>query len=429
MNRLFNKIRRNRLAANTALMLCGQSVRLAVQALYFIIIARSLGPRGYGAFIGVLAFVGIFAPYCGLGSGNLLVRDVSRDPGNFAVCWGRALMVSLLGGGILLALVLGLARLFLPPSIPLLLMFTVGAAELCFTRLSELSAQCFQAFQIMGRTAFLWLLPNLLRLAAVLGFIWRSSSPAPLEWSLWYLGAAALGAACSCVLVCRELGLPSFAVAHLKTGKREGLWFSVSLSSQRIYNDIDKTMLSRLATLEATGIYSAAYRIIDVAFTPVASLFHAAYARFFQYGGSGIRQTAGFARRLFPVTAGYSIAVGILLLASASLVQHVLGRGYGDASEVICWLAPLPFLKSLHYLAADTLTGSGFQGLRSGIQVVVAVFNVGLNLMLIPAYSWRGAVWSSLASDGLLAFSLAATAIYLSTREAATAVAEAGVGA
>jgi len=32
--------------------------------------------------------------------------------------------------------------------------------------------------------------------------------------------------------------------------------------------------------------------------------------------------------------------------------------------------------------------------------------NILLNLWLIPAYSWRGAAWSSLASDGLLAIGL-----------------------
>ena len=60
----------------------------------------------------------------------------------------------------------------------------------------------------------------------------------------------------------------------------------------------------------------------------------------------------------------------------------------------------------MHYFAADTLTGAGFQGLRSAVQVMVAVFNVLINLWLIPLYSWKGAAWSSLASDGLLMASL-----------------------
>ena len=43
------------LAKNTLWMLLGQGLRLVIQALYFVVIARSLGVSGYGAFIGVVA--------------------------------------------------------------------------------------------------------------------------------------------------------------------------------------------------------------------------------------------------------------------------------------------------------------------------------------------------------------------------------------
>jgi O-antigen/teichoic acid export membrane protein len=71
------------LVRNTAWMLCGQGLRLVIQALYFIEIARSLGATNYGAFIGVVALVGIVYPYGALGSGNLLIKNVSRDQSLF----------------------------------------------------------------------------------------------------------------------------------------------------------------------------------------------------------------------------------------------------------------------------------------------------------------------------------------------------------
>ena len=36
-------------------------------------------------------------------------------------------------------------------------------------------------------------------------------------------------------------------------------------------------MLARLGTLQATGIYGAAYRLIDVTFVPVSSLLTASF--------------------------------------------------------------------------------------------------------------------------------------------------------
>jgi O-antigen/teichoic acid export membrane protein len=44
------------------------------------------------------------------------------------------------------------------------------------------------------------------------------------------------------------------------------------------------------------------------------------------------------------------------------------------------------------------------------------LFNILLNLWLIPAYSWRGAAWSSLASDGLLACAVGVAVFLLASR-------------
>jgi O-antigen/teichoic acid export membrane protein len=109
------------------------------------------------------------------------------------------------------------------------------------------------------------------------------------------------------------------------------------------------------------------------------------------------------------------IAAGILLCAG--VVPYVLGQEYARAVEALRWLAILPVFRAVHYFYSDALSGAGHQGLRSAIQVAVAVFNVLINLWLIPAYSWRGAAWSSIASDGLLAAGVVMAAWILSCQE------------
>jgi O-antigen/teichoic acid export membrane protein len=47
----------------------------------------------------------------------------------------------------------------------------------------------------------------------------------------------------------------------------------------------------------------------------------------------------------------------------------------------------------------------------------VAVLNVGLNFWLIPAYSWRGAAWSSLACDGALALVMYGVLMFVMGKE------------
>src|SRR4029077_16217129 len=212
-----------------------------------------------------------------------------------------------------------------------------------------------------------------------------------------------------------------FKLGRAGAEMREGFYFSASMSAQTIYNDIDKTMLARLGTLEAAGIYGAAYRLIDVTFVPIQSLLAAAYPNFFRTGVAGISATLGYARRLVWGALAYSIAACVAILLCAGIVPIILGQEYNATAEALRWLSLLPVLKVLHYFLSDSLTGAGYQGVRTCIQAGVALFNVLINLWIIPAYSWRGAAWSSIASDALLMCSIGAAA-YILARRARTAV-------
>ncbi len=215
-----------------------------------------------------------------------------------------------------------------------------------------------------------------------------------------------------------KLGPPKIALSRISSEIAQGFYFSTSMSAQTIYNDIDKTMLARLSTLDATGIYAAAYRVIDVSFTPVRSVLNAAYANFFRHGESGIAATYSYAKKLLPKMMGYSLLIFAALYLSAPVIPLVLGAEYARAVEALRWLSLLPFLKSMHSFLADSLTGAGYQRARTITQVGVAIFNVGLNFWLIPAYSWRGAAWSSLASDAALVLTLYAVVMVVTAKEA-----------
>ena len=171
-------------------------------------------------------------------------------------------------------------------------------------------------------------------------------------------------------------------------------------------------MLARLSTLEATGIYGAAYRLVDVSFAPVASVLAAAYPNFFRVGLDGIPATLRYIKPLILRALGYATFVAVALLAGAGVVPLILGSEYQLTAEALRWLAVLPLLKAVHSFLADALTGAGYQALRTAISAGVAVFNVCINLWIIPAYSWRGAAWSSVASDALLVCAIG-TAVFV----------------
>jgi O-antigen/teichoic acid export membrane protein len=406
------------LARNSVWMFLGYGVRIIVQAGYFILIARALGAHEYGAFVGATALINIVAPFGGLGGGNLLIKNVARDKSLFAVYWGNALFLVAVSGLVLMGGIVLVAHWVLPPAIPMLLIVLICLSDLIGGRVADVAAQSFQAMEQLGYTANFSLLPYLLRMisAGIVFLVWHRA-PA-LTWGWFYLGSTVVSCVIAVAITNWKLGAPRLELSRIPPELKEGFYFGAGLSAQTIYNDIDKTMLASLSTLDATGIYAAAYRVIDVAFTPVRSVLYAAYSNFFRSGQHGIASSYAFAKRLLPRMIGFAVLAFLGLYLLAPLFPLVIGKDFARTVEALRWLALLPLLKTIHYFLSDALTGAGYQGVRAGAQVFVAVLNVGLNLWLIPAYSWRGAAWSSLACDGALAVVMYGVLMFLMSKEA-----------
>ena len=408
------------LAQNTLWAFAGYGLRLIIQAVYFIVIARSLGPGQYGGFVAATALANLISPFVGLGAGNLLIKNVARNRTLFAEYWGNGLLVTLLSGLLLVGLVISSSMAWLPATIPTVAILCISVSDLVFVKFLDMAAFAFQAFEMLSKNAHLNVLISLTRLVGIAGLALFIPHPTMRAWSVVYLAGSVLATLIAVSWVTIRLGRPKLALDRIRSEGFEGFTFSTGLSAQTVYNDIDKTMLARLGSLDATGIYSAAYRLIDIAFIPVRALLNAALPSFFRNGAEGISGTVRYGRRLLLRILPYPIVAFAALMIAAPVVPLILGPQYSNVTEALRWLSLLPLLKTLHYFAADSLTGAGFQGTRTTVQVGIAIFNVLFNLWIIPAYGWRGAAWSSLASDGLLAATLWLIAIRLSVKARAS---------
>ena len=404
------------LAQNTLWALWGYGLRVLIQAAYFVVIARCLGPGQYGGFVAATAVTNLISPFVGMGAGNLLIKNVARDRSRFSEYWGHGLLVTLTSGVLLVGFVILLSAAVLPHSIPLFAILCISVSDLVVIKFVDLAAFAFQAFEQLSRNATLNILVSLTRLVGIAGLAITLRHPGIRAWSAVYLAGSVVAGLIAVVWTTISLGRPRLSRGRIRGERLEGFAFSAGLSAQTIYNDIDKTMLARLGTLDAAGIYAAAYRLIDVAFLPVRALLNAAYPVFFRHGVQGIRGTVNYGRRLLLWIVPYSVFAFACLFLGAPVVAYILGPQYAHVTEALRWLSLLPLLKTFHYFAADSLTGAGHQGIRTAVQIGIAIFNVLFNLWIIPAYGWRGAAWSSLASDGLLAATLWLIVLRLSVR-------------
>jgi O-antigen/teichoic acid export membrane protein len=399
------------LLRDTTHLSIGQGFRLVLQAAYFVLIARSLGPDAYGAFVTVVAMAALLGPFSGLGSPNLFIKNVRSGKRKANVCWGNGVLIAVFSGSILSAVGTGLSLLLglkTPPFVVMMVCFS----DLVLVKVTELAASGFTALDRMTQTSIQSVVVSLLRLAGIAALALMVHAVTLDRWVMVYLLTSLLGALYAVGQGWRLWGSPGMDMRALREDAAEGVFFSIAGSASTVYNDIDKIMLSRLANLAATGVYGAAYRVIDVTMTPVRSLAAAAYPHFFRKGMGGMAATYPYALSLMTKTVLYGILASTGLWLLAPVLPLVLGSRYEAVVPAVRWLSLIPLLRCIHSFLADALSGAGFQRTRSSIQGLAAVVNVLGNLIILPRYSWRGAAWTSLGCDGLLVALFWSTARY-----------------
>lgn len=390
------------LKKNTAAMFSGLLGRNVLQAGTFILIARALSVDEYGAFVSVVALVNILAPFSTLGMGTILVKQVAREPETFADYWGRTLVMTAIFGGALVLVVSALGPGLLPAGVPATLLGVVACADLIFARLTESAGQAFQAHERLSVTSLLQMAPGVFRLAFAVGMTFTPAETSPLMWGYLYLVASAASALIGLAVVRRKLGPAEFSRPQRNWPYGEGAQFAVGLAGHSVYNDIDKVMVARLGSLNDAGVYASAYRIVEVAIMPVRALMISSYPRFFRQGRDGLGASRKVAEQLLGRSVGYGLFATAGLWATAPLAARVLGDGFAGVEPAIRIISVLPLLRGISYLAGDALTGAGRQGIRTIVLVSGALFNVGLNAVIIPKYGWRGAGIATIVTDGLL---------------------------
>jgi len=398
----FAQLRQHRVSRNASWIFLGQGTNFLLQAGYFILLARLLGVKEYGVFAGAFAVVNLVTPYSTLGAGMLFMRYVTLDRSKAAIYWGNSLAVTA-AATVLIAGALFLAGPALTRTHNSLIFVVLVVANCFCAQIANLGSLVFQTFERMQWTAILGLVANLARFLILIVMRLTLHHATAFQWSVGVLIASVCAAAVSMARVRAEIGPAAFERDLTRKRVREGLGFSFAGSTQAAYNDVDKVMLSHYGLSRENGFYTLAYRVIDVATTPIIAVDSAVLPRFFRLG----EKTMSRAVRLAAKTAGVSVllgavmAAGILLLAP--LIPHLVGRDFSGVLVALRWLCWIPLLRAIHRVAGSALTGSGRQNLRTASQLTVAALNFVLNLWWIPVYGWIGAAWSSVASDGLLA--------------------------
>jgi O-antigen/teichoic acid export membrane protein len=379
------------LAKNTLVTLASQTVYLGLGALVTILLARNLGAGQFGVLIFAINFTGIFAIGADLGLNFLIIREIARDRPLAAKYLGNVVTLKALLLIVISGLMVGvIVALGYPPQttdvVYIFVLYTV------FQTFITLFYSMFQAFERMAYQAVAVTVNGVLLLFGVIAGLTQHFDVA--GFALVYLAANIVVFVISLLYCTGKLAVPRPNVdwAFSKALLREALPFGLSAAFVIVYMYIDSVMLFLLQGSVATGLYSAVYRVAYAATFVPAAYFSAVYpfmSRLHVRSPDALVRAYSHSFKLM-LSIIFPIAVFTTLL-SDRVVLFIYGTGYAASVEVLQIVIWALVFAYLNYTNTTTLNSMNKQRVCTVAIFISMVLNVGLNLVLIPRFSYIGA--------------------------------------
>ncbi|MCS6815176.1 MAG: flippase [Cyanobacteria bacterium] len=390
---------------NASWLLIDRIIRIGVNLIVGVWVARYLGPAQFGLYNYAFGFVSLFAPLAYLGLENVTVRELVREPDAKDEILGSTLILRLIGGVALVILTLT-AIVWLRPYDPAMA-WLVSAVALGNLLLAwETIDYWFQSQTLSQYTVYA---RNIAFLLATLLKIFLIQQQAPLVAFAWVWTT--------------EVGLMAIAqitayhynqgrITHWRpTFKRAASLlrhsYPLMLSSFSIifYMRIDQVMLGNLVGDHAVGIYSVAVRVSEAFYFVPSAITTSVAPSIVSARQTDLRLYQQRLQHTFNLlmVSSYGICT-IMAVSAAIIVPLVFGAEYADASPVLIihiWSLIFVFLTLAReiWIIAEGVTYVSFVASTTG-----AIANFLLNLYLIPRYGALGAAIATLISYGLSAY-------------------------
>jgi polysaccharide transporter, PST family len=391
--------------ANIGWLFLDKILRMGVGLYITLYIARYLGTSQFGTLNYVIAFAAMFLPIATLGLDAIVVHHLSSSLSSKDELLSTVFWLRCLGGvGSYLLAVCGIT-IFHHNDVLLVTLVSI------ITGISLI--QPFDVidiwFQSQTQSKYTVFAKNTAFILAALVRVVLINIQAPLiSFIIAALLEAALGALGLVILFQIKGNSIKFSKWNTSLAKKlleEGWPLILSGLSVMIYMRIDQIMLGEMVGDKAVGLYSAATRISEVwYFIPVAissSVAPSIYAA--KEIGEDIyyHRIKRFVKSMFLMSVAIAIPMTFL---SKYIVEVLFGNEYIDSGSILAvhtWAAVFVFMgvATSPWFIAEKLTHISFR-----MTVVGAIFNVLLNLIMIPRWQGMGAAFSTVISYGVSAF-------------------------
>ena len=377
----------------------GEIISKILQFILMVYAARLLDQASFGKFSFALSLSFIAIITADLGINQLLIREIARDKNNANKYFINAFVVKLIFALITYIFIILLLNGLNYPKDTRYVVYLIWIFTIIST-FTDLFYSIFRAFERMFYDSLIKTLRMLILTSIGLYVLFKGYGV--LTFSFVFIVVEALMVSVACIIAQKsfikvKLDLSfKFMKDIVKTAFPLGIAFFFS----SIYFYIDSIMLSKMKGDVQVAIYSVAYNLaLAILFIP-AVYTNAIYPVMSRYYKTSKEDLIYLYKKSFKYLyiLGLPISAGLYILASRIIV-FFYGKEYVGsviALQIISWFL---FIKFLNYLMAYALSSVDRQNSRMIGQGLTAVFNVVLNLILIPKLGYIGAAVSTFFTE------------------------------
>jgi len=383
-------------------LLVSQIIATICGFIWTILIARYLGVSNFGIFGFAVSLTGMLSILFDLGIGIHSVRHIATDYDSAPKYLGNIIplkgLFSIVGFIIIFFVLIAMKSNELTITVTLLF-----AIEQIIKKYVELMTATFQAFEEGKYQGICNTILNTLLLIFILITIFTDLGFYGITIS--YILANLIALIYGYHVLNKHLVKPQYEFDNqfCKTITLAALPFAATAILSSIYYSIDIVMLTNMIGDYATGIYNATYKLISV-----LTLFYSVYsAVFFPVMSKFFKNNEKMLLISYEKSIKYLMLIIVpvavaTMFYSADIIYLIYGHQFDEAASVLpilIWTVCLLFISG----AGNTLLNASYKEVTvTKIYFIAAIFNVMLNLILIPYLSYIGAAITTVLSDVLI---------------------------
>jgi len=383
-----------------------KSLFLGIWSLFITaFMARHLGVTNYGILTFALTFVSLFAILGNVGIYSLMVREIARDKSQAQLLIGDALILRFFLSLLTVAIIIAINNFCFSYERIKNIVLYIAAFSLVFENLSSTFTAVFEGFQKMEYDAFtsffIAVFQGILIISVlfigwgVIGVIWVYLVGSFVDFLLRYF-------LCNKSLIRPTLTITSRIFFRIKKMLREAIPFALTAFFVMLLFKMDIIMISFIKGDAEVGLYSAAAKLVYKLLIIATTLSISVYPALSELLVKDKKQANKLFQLAFYVliVIGVPIAIGGMVI-SDKIIHFLFGKQYVYSSsifKIIIWYVPLCFIASL---LANSLNAANKQAIVAKVAFSQVLFNLFLNLMLIPRFGGVGAAWATVLTETL----------------------------